>query len=73
MKFSPTSDGTLAIAADLLVEGVTRVTFTTAFPLLFEKHYGRAFDMQNDHDLMLAEVAFSEAFGWLGNDGKVYR
>ena len=57
----------------LLAAGHTRDTFSAAFPPLFEKHYGRPFDTKNDHDLMLAEVAFSEAFGWLGEDGRVYR
>jgi hypothetical protein len=62
-----------AIASELKCLKHTRDTFATAFPPLFEKHYGRPFDKTNDYDLMLAEAAFSEAFGWLGDDGKVYR
>jgi hypothetical protein len=62
-----------SLSAALVSTGHTRDTFTAAFPSLFEKHYGRPFDKTNDHDLMLAEAAFSEAFGWLGDDGKVYR
>lgn len=61
------------IASGLLREKTTRETFTTVFPPLFEKHYGRPFDVRDAHDLMLAEGVFSEVFGWLGDDGVVYR
>jgi hypothetical protein len=67
------SNSLALISTALVAQCHTRDTFTTAFPALFEKHYGRSFDKTNDHDLMLAEAAFSEAFGWLGDDGKVYR
>lgn len=67
------STNTNSISAILLASGATRETFTTVFPPLFEKHYGRSFDVHDTHDLMLSECAFSEAFGWIGDDGVVYR
>jgi hypothetical protein len=63
----------ISLSVHILKLGHTRNTFATAFPPLFEKHYGRPFDKTNDYDLMLAEAAFSEAFGWLGDGGKAYR
>ena len=67
------NENILAISTKLLATEQTRETFTTAFPPLFEKYYGRPFDVHDTHDLMLSECAFSEAFGWLGDDGVVYR
>jgi hypothetical protein len=68
-----TADQENTIATALLASGSTQDAFATAFLPLFERHYGRPFDMTNGHDLMLAEVTFSETFWWLGDDGKVYR
>jgi hypothetical protein len=67
------SNYTGEIARDFLAAGHNQDTFASAFPPLFEKHYGRPFDVRDAHDLMLAEGVFSEAFGWLGDDGVVYR
>lgn len=61
------------IAVELRALRHTRETFATAFPTLFEKHYERPFNVRDAHDLMIAEGVFSEAFGWLGDDGVVYR
>jgi hypothetical protein len=63
----------ISLSVQILKSGHTRDTFKAAFPALFEKHYGRPFDAKHNYDLMLAEAAFSEAFGWLGDDSKVYR
>lgn len=68
----PLADSSL-ILTELVAHGCTRDTFATTFPPLFEKHYGRPFDVRDAHDLMLAEGVFSEAFGWLGDNGVVYR
>ena len=63
----------LAIVSDIVAMNGTRKTFATAFPTLFENHYGRPFDASDAHDLMIAEGVFSEAFRWLGDDGVIYR
>lgn len=47
--------------------------FTQYFPALFERHFNRPFEVHDSYDLMLSEMTFTTAFGWLGDGGKVYR
>lgn len=61
------------IVEDLTAQGATREQFIDAFPISFKAHHGRPFDFNDAHDLMLSEVAFSELYGWLADDGTVYR
>lgn len=61
------------IVEELVQTEQTPEAFCEIFPGLFAKHYGRAFSFTDPHDLMLCEMAFTTAFGWLGDDGVVYR